>query len=394
MGTTEAISRDNLKELCRFSPEVNLVVSVYLDVDGEKYPRRQDYEKALRGLLNQAAQDWVNGDHLERKEIRQGVQRDLDTINRFVEGNWERDGSKGLAIFSCAEQGFWQVYELPISVPSALIVGPEPYAKTLTTLLSKYKRFCVVSVDRKKSRFFTVHLGALEAERRMSIDESVPDQVKEGDWANLRQSKIARHIDDHIMHHLKGTAAEALEFFMKHECDHLIVSGQKDILPRFKQLLHPYLAERLVGEFALNPSAPERDFLEHSLEVEQDVRRGLEKKLVRQLKKEAAAGGHGVTGLNDTLQALMRGQVHTLVLAYAYTQEGHVCYTDHYLDSRAGACPVCGAELTKADDIVEDMVQLAVNQNVAVEYISEESPFAQKERVGALLRYGQRRAVG
>jgi len=343
--------------------------------------------------VNQATQDWVNGDHLEEKEKRKSIERDLDLVREYVTGRWERNGTKGLAIFSSLDEGFWQAYELPISVPSALIVGKEPYAKTLTALLSKYERFCVVSVDRKKSRLFTVYLGAIEEEHGVFVDESVPDQVKTGEWSGWRQSRIERHIDDHVMHHLKTIAGNAYDFFLENHCDHLILSGHEEIMARFKQVLHPYLQERLAGEFCLDPAAPSQEFLKRSMQVEREVRIVQEERLVEQLREESGPGGLGTVGLEETLIALVRGQAHVLLIADGYAEPGFVCYTDHYLDIQQGDCPVCGEALSESENIVEDMVQLAINQNVKIEYISGQSPFTEHDKVGALLRYGQSRRL-
>jgi peptide subunit release factor 1 (eRF1) len=390
---TENVSEFDLKELAGFSPEDSLVVSLYLDVDGAKYPRVQEYEKTLHNLINQARQDWVSGNHLEEKEKRKSVQQDLDLIQQYVTGQWRRNGTKGLAVFSCLAEDFWQVYELPATLPSALIVGREPYAKILTAFLNKYERFCVVSVDRKKSRLFTVHLGAIEEEHGVLVDEWVPDQVKEGEWAGLRQSRIERHIDDHVMRHLKDIANRAYDFFVHRNCDYLVISGHEEVLPKFKQVLHPYLQERLVGDFYLDPAAPAKDFLEHTLQVESRVRHEQQERLLRRLEEESASGGLGVTGLADTLDALVRGQVDTLMVSENFTTDGFVCYDDHYLGTEAGDCPICGQELSASEDIVEDMVQVAINHNVRVEYIVDELAFPAEDKVGALLRYEWPRAA-
>lgn len=393
MVKTETISEVALKELAGFSSHEGLVVSLYLDVDGAKFPRMQDCEKVLHGLINRANQDWVEGEQLDDKNQRRSVARDLELIRDFITGRWRRNGTKGLAVFSSANEGFWQVYELPVGIPSALIVGREPYAKTLTAVLNKYERFCVVSVDRKKSRLFTVYLGAIEEEHGVFVDEWVPDQVKEGEWAGLRQSRIVRHIDDHVMRHVKEIAASTYDIFLEKDCHHLVLSGHMEVLPKFKRVLHPYLRERLVGEFHLDPAAPARDFLEHTLRIEERVREDLEAALIRRLEDESSPGGLAVRGLEETLAALVRGQADTLLIAEDYVDQGFVCYTDHYLATGAGECPVCGRALSESTDIVEDMVQLAINQDVNVEYIAAGNPFSERERIGALLRYAQPRAA-
>lgn len=390
MMTTKGIAEPDLRELAGFFPEESLVVSLYLDVDGARHPRVQDYQKTLRNMINQAKKDWVNGGE-EDKAKKKHLQKDLEAVEDYITGQWRRNGTKGLAVFSCAKEGFWQVYDLPTSVPSALIVGREPYTRTLMSLLSKYERYCVVAADRKKSRILTVYLGAVEEGRGVDVDEDVPDQVSEGEWAGLRQSRIARHIDDHVSRHLKEVANEAYHFFLEHDCDKLIVCGHEDVLPKLKQILHPYLSERLAGEFYIDPAAPAAEVLDRVIEIEEHARSEREADLLRQLEEESSQQGLGVVGLKDSLAALIRGQVDTLLIAEKYATAGYICYIDHYIDTKTGDCPVCGRPLSESEDIIEDMVQLAINHNVRVELIGGDSQFVVRDKVGALLRYRPRR---
>lgn len=377
-----------LKSLVGFIPQGALVVSLYLNVDGAKHPRLQDYEKELRGLLRQAEREWINGEKQVDKAKKQALKQDLDKIGAFVTGNWRRHGQKGLAIFSCAASGLWHVFELPVGVPFALIVGDEPYAKPLTAVLDEYRRYCVVSVDRKKARYFTVYLGEIEEHHGVFVDESVPDQVKQGDWASLRQSRIARHIEDHVLHHLRDVADMTFSFFRAHSFDRLILAGQDELITKFRTLLHPYLQERVAGEFQAGPDEPLPRILKESLKVEAEIQRREEEALMHRLEEESRPGGLGVTGLRPTVDALMRGQAHILLVKEGYATKGYVCYQDHFLATADGVCPVCGAKLSQAPDLVEDMVQLAIDQNVQVEHISHLPERLAQDKVGALLRFG------
>lgn len=388
MVGTGIVTEAKLKEVTGFTPDDKFVVSLYLNVDGAKHPKLQDCEKELKSLLNRARQEWVSADKGVDKAKKQSLELDLDKIGAFVAGDWRRNGAKGLVIFSCAAAGFWHVFDLPVGIPSALIVGSEPYARTLTAVLDEYKRYCVVSIDRKKARFFTVHLGDIEEHHGVFFDEWVPDQVKEGDWAGLRQSRIARHIEDHVLHHLKDVADLTFSFFLDHRFDRLILAGQKELLQRFRGVLHPYLQERLAGEFQADPDTPLVRILEKSLIVEEEVRKNEEEALLHRLQEESHPGGLGVAGLRPTVDALMRGQAHTLLIKDGFAAKGYVCYRDHYLATSGGSCPICGEKFSTAPDIIEDMVQFAINQNVQVEHIAHIADRFAQDKVGALLRFG------
>jgi peptide chain release factor subunit 1 len=357
-----------------------------------------NYEQHLRRFLKQAERDWVNGGSGLSKGQSQALKKDLDRIGDFVSGEWRRQGAKGLVVFSCADSGLWRVFELPVPVPSALMVGNEPYTKTLTGLLDEFDRYCVVTVDRRKARMFTVFLGAIEEHHGVFVDEWVPDQVKQGDSAGSKQStsarsvrstrKVANHIEDHVLRHLKETAGLTFNFFVEHSFDRLILGGHHEFLPRFRQTLHPYLRERIAGEFTADRDASLTDILNKSLEVEIGVQQREEERLVGMVREQNVPGGLGVIGLESTIEALIRGQAHQLMVAEDYSAEGFVCYRDHYLSTRTGDCPICGDPFSGTGDIVEDMIQLALNQGVGIEHISHVADFMENERIAALLRFG------
>ncbi len=386
------ITESDLKQLAAFNSEGDWVVSLYLNVDGARLVRPQDVELELKDLLHRAERT-KPGDAGDKAQ-KAALAANLAKIESFVTGQWRRNGTKTLVIFSCEARGLWQVFSLPVAARSAISVGPEPQTKMLTNILDRYERFCLVSVDRKKFRLFTVFLGSIEEDQGVDVDEWVPDQVKAGDWAALRQSRIVRHIDDHVMHHLKEVANRTYRSFLNNQCDHLILSGHQEILPRFRAQLHPHVREQVAGEFKLDADAPAEQFLERSLALENEIRAARERELVSQMRDRAAPGGLSVVGLRDTLDALARGQVHTLLLAGDYVASGYLCYTDHYILVDAGACPICGAQAEKNADVVEEMVRTALNQNVKVAYISSVPEFVEGEKVGALLRYSAAKRAG
>lgn len=387
MFATKNVTESDLKQIAGFESQGKLVVSLYLNVDGSRYPRIQDYEKELHGLMRKAEHDWLRNGEIPKPK-KQALKKNLGKVDSYVTGEWRRHGTKGLVIFSCLEADFWQVHELPVGLRSSLIIGDEPHAKELVALINESKRFCVVSVSRKKARFFTVGLNEIEEHQGVLIDELVPDQVKEGEWASLRQSRIARHIEDHVLHHLKDIARLTYNFFVQHDIDRLILAGHKELIPRFKAVLHPYLQERVAGEFNAEPDVPLSEILKRSLLVEKEIQLSDENNLFKKLRDENRKGGLAVIGLRPTIEALMRGQADTLVIGDGQPQLGYVCYKDHYLSVGPGDCPVCGDALNESRDVIEDMVHLAINQNVQIEHLTHIDEFRKKDKYGALLRFG------
>ena len=82
------ITEDSIRELAGFKGEEAPVTSCYLDVDGRKFLRHQDYEVELDRLLRQGRAK-ANG--------TASVQGDLKRIEDFVKGSFDRKKVRGLA---------------------------------------------------------------------------------------------------------------------------------------------------------------------------------------------------------------------------------------------------------------------------------------------------------
>jgi len=260
-----AVTLKTVKELNNFRGDGDYVVSLYLDVDGRKFPRKQAYERELKDLVHQAKKEWLKRRDLSHSQ-REFLKKDLEAIDQFVRLKFIRKKRKGLAIFSCSARDFWQVYPLPVSLPSCLIIDNIPYTKPLTTVLDEYERYCTVVVDRRKARIFTVYLGEIE-EHSGVFEDDVPNKVKAGEWAALRESKISHHIEDHVHRHLKNVAQKTLKFFKENDFHRLIIGGHREIIPKFEKHLPDYLRKRVAGHFLAKPEVSLKDILEESLRL-------------------------------------------------------------------------------------------------------------------------------
>lgn len=372
-----------LKKLAKLRSKKGAIVSLYLNVDGRKYSHKQDYEQELKILIKQAIKEWVENEQLNRN-WRLALKQDLNEIYNYVTGEFQRQGYKGLVIFKSSSDNIWFVYPLAISVPTKLVISQEPYTKILSAVLDEHKRFCTVVVDRKKARYFTVYLDTIEEHYGVFKNEWVPDKVKEGEWAGLKQSRIARHIEDHVLHHLKDCAQFTFNFFRTHYFDFLIIGGHKEISAKFATLLHPYLKERLAGFFAAEPDSSLEEILTKSLAVAERLEKEEEEKTITKLKEQLQANGLAVMGVKDTIQALNKGQVNTLIIKDNFQPPGWFCLKDYFLSVKPDRCPVCNKELEFAQDLSEAMVQAAIERNARIETVMH---LDFKEQVGAVLRF-------
>ena len=112
-----AITEDAIRELAAFKGEEAPVTTCYLDVDGRRFVRHQDYEHEL-DLMLRAAKEKANGS--------ESVAKDLRRIDEFVRGGIDRSATRGVAIFSCSAHDLWEVVSLPVPVRNRIVVNSVP----------------------------------------------------------------------------------------------------------------------------------------------------------------------------------------------------------------------------------------------------------------------------
>jgi len=375
------IQAEELRQLAGFHGQEHLVVSLYLNVT----PPRP-FISELNSLIHTKLQDLKDSKLLSKDQLR-ALEETLAKVEGLVKGVERGLERTRLLVVFASPEGLWQVYRLPVALPSRLIVEPDPYIRPLSLLLDEFYRYCVLVVDARKARIFSLFLGEIEEHLGLFEDE-VPSRIRVGGWAGLAEKRIQRHIEDKIHHHLKEVAERTFQFFKEREFELLIVGGPQDkTIPYLLDHLHSYLQRRLAGTFAARPEENIAQLKEKALEVARGYERREEERLIARLLQENKPGGKGVLGLEPTLESLMLDQVHTLIIEHDFQVEGFLCPDDHYLSSYQRQCPLCGSELEAVEDLADEIVEEALQQGAEVEHVFTEHEGFSDHGIGALLRF-------
>jgi peptide chain release factor subunit 1 len=372
------LDRTLLRKLAEWTPEPYPVVSLYLSVDGRRFPRRQDYETRLDDLTRRIGEA---ADRASNREVARSLGGDVAEIERFA-GRFDRGATRGLALFSASGAGLWEELLLSRPVPDRVEIGPTPHLLPLEALLETYEAFCTVLVDGEKARIFLAELGRIEEEAGLMDD--VPGRHDQGGWA---QGRFQRHIGDHRSRHLKRVAESLLRFFQRRRFDHLILSGPDEVVAEFERELHDWLRQRVRARVHLPITASGAEVLERSLQIEEDVEREAEREAVGRLVAEAGSGRRGVAGLRPVLRALGESRAGTLVVAAELHAPGVVCSDCGRLAERGRRCGACGGDLHDVPDVVEAAVAQAFRQGAEVQIVTEDGNLRELGGIGALLRF-------
>jgi peptide chain release factor subunit 1 len=371
------LDRGLLRKLAEWDAASSPITSLYLTVDGRRFPRRADYEVRLDELLRHAK---AQGNASDREAAR-SVERDVAVMSEFVREELDRADTRGLAMFSSSSAGLWEVVLISRPVRDRVVVAPQPDLVPLEALLETYRPSCAALVDYEKARLFVVEMGRIE--EVTDVWDDVPGRHEQGGWAQMR---MQRHVDDHRARHLKHVADALFSLWRRRPFEQLALAGPAEAQRDVEAHLHDYLRQRVRATFTLPMTATTADVLARVLEMEEQVEREREQAAVERVKAASGASDHGVAGLEDTLEALSAGRVGELVVSFELSSPGAACESCGRLTTRKGACPSCGEPTQAVPDVVEAAVTAAVRNGSRVEVVLD-AGLEELGGIGALLRF-------
>jgi peptide chain release factor subunit 1 len=373
------IDREFLRKLAEWASNGIPVSSVYLDVDGRRYPRRQDYMVRAKQLCHELTRQAQNGglDREARGSVSRDAARMLDHLNAM-----DRGSTRGVALFSSSGAGLWEVVTVPRPLPDRASLERHPYVIPLEALVETYESFCTTLVDRAKARVFLARMGRIQ--ERTDIFDDVPGWHDQGGWS---QSRYQRHIEEHAASHLKHVAEVLLKFYKVRKFDHLILAGPEELIPEFERILHDYLRRRIAAHVTLPMTTTAAEVLEKSLAVEEEIEKAREREVVQRVVAETSAGRNAVMGLAPVLDALNFEKVQTLVVPFGLIRPGFRCTESGHLAADGSVCGICQATLEPVPDVIEAAVAGAMHQGSRVEILSLLEPEETAGDIGAILRF-------
>lgn len=370
-----ALTDATIRRLAAFKAEQQPVVTLYLDVDGRRWPRWQDCEARAELLLRQAHERASANGHA-------GAAPDLERVQSYVKGGLDRSSTRGLAVFASGDD-LWEVFPLPVAVQDQIVVNQSPHVRQLESVIDNNETFGVLLADRQRARMFVFELGALID--KSELFDALPRHEDEGGDRD-RAGHLPDHINEAAHKHLKRAAHVAFEAYKEHAYDHLILAAPQELGNVLERELHSYLKERIAARLDVAPSASDAEIIEAALAVEEEVERERHAALVARLK-DAVGTGNGVAGIDAVLQAVVERRVDTLVVSDGYEQEGWRCDHCGNLAVRGRTCQVCGETMTHCHDIVEEALEDALRNSSSVKVCVGDADLDVMGRVGAILRF-------
>jgi len=368
-----AITEDDVRSLAAFKGEDAPVTSIYLDVDGGRHVRFQDVIRSADSLVKEAL----------LKHGNSSVASDLQRFQELVRGGIDRSRTRGIAVFSCSAQSFWQVVELPVPVRDQVVVNHSPCVRQLEVVVEEYERFGLLLADKQRARVLVYELGELVESTELLEPLPRGDDVDH----SYRRDQGQNHQSALVHQHLRHAADVAFRVFQDRGFERLVIGAPEEIANELHSLLHPYLQERVEARCGVQVGASDDEIRAAAHAIEADVARRKEAELVTRLRDAVGSGRRGVAGLDATLRALVERRVDTLLVSHGFTHPGWRCPSCDYVGRIGRKCPVCESEMQGVEDVVEEAVEEALLQSCDVQVCVGNADLDVLGSIGALLRY-------
>jgi peptide chain release factor subunit 1 len=375
----------NFDKILTYLPTEELIISVYLLVDGGRVTKK-DYLSELNSMIAKTKMNIEVASGFDASRQKR-IFDTLEKIKSFVGDSFKNQNEKTLLIYAGTKSELWEVYRLPIILKSKIIVDPKPHTQSLRSVLHNYKKYGVLLIDREKAQMYQVYLGGIKEYLAAYISD-VPAKVNFGFESGLREKKILGNIEEKLHHFYKMLNDSAFGFFRDGKFDYLILAGRKEVINEFKNYLHNYLSAMLAGTFEGEPSENQAVILEKAQKVINDFENNNTVELINRLIDELEPQGFGATGLKKTIDALLSDNIKTLIYLEDYSARGYSCPACGYVTLKlAQTCPYCENTLLNFNDIVDEIVESALNQGSEIIPVTENERLKNSGKIGAVLRY-------
>jgi Bacterial archaeo-eukaryotic release factor family 10 len=277
-----------------------------------------------------------------------------------------------VAFFACEELGLFEALPLPCLLPERAVLATRPHIRPLLAALQRCPDYRVAIADRRHAWVLSVSGNRVETVARQS--DTGPRSPGFGGWYGLETHRIQQRIIQLGRHHYRDTAAILARAADAGRHVPLVIGGHHDSTAGLLQALPPAVQKDFAGSFTADP---------HTLttarvrELASPVIEGWVGRRERELAGEILGeppGRLAEVGLPACLAAVNEGAVAHLLVAHESMIPGFACGRCGALSTGSDECPDWGTAARAVPDLLEEMVQQALDCDGQVTVIRD-APF-------------------
>jgi hypothetical protein len=361
------------------------VVSLYLDLDPERFATAPARASQVHSLIDQAAREVDMLPNLDHDDLV-GLREDLERVKDYLLSREPPfSGARALAVFCSGRDDLFETVQLPRPVPGRVVLETTPYIEPMLAV-AQQREWCVVLVSRRTARVFTGPADTLQ--EREDFDDGTHGQHEQGGWSQARYERsVEKDVDDHLRR-----VAENVELrHRRYGFDRLALGGPPEIVPRLGSLLSDEVSAKLApGRVEVDMSSTgESDIREAISSLVQEDNRRSEREALDRMAAGVGSGGRGVGGPEATLSALNERRVEILLLEPGFDQPARRCPACGLLlpAGRESRCPADDTLLEDLEHLREAVVEAALAQDAEVMIVDQYEDLGPFQGIGAVLRF-------
>lgn len=293
-----------LDKLSSFGPVPYPVVSLYLNAQPGGTGRDQ-FARFIRKEFAARRETYA-----ANSPDQESLDRDLDRILRYLEADLQ-PSANGVAVFACSAGELFEAIQLAAPIDQhGLYISDRPHLYPLARVDSQYPRYAAVLADTNSARILVIATGEVVSERDVTGVKT--KRTSQGGWS---QARFQRHVENFHLQHAKEVIDALDEIVRREGLEQIIIMGDEVITPLLREQMPKHLADRVVDHVRLDTAAPVDDVLKATLEAMKKINQRTDKEKVEAAVGAYRAGGLGAVGPENTLDALLKGQVEELLVA-------------------------------------------------------------------------------
>jgi len=377
-----SVTWDGLRDLARFRAGKGCSISLYLDLDPSISPTPKDASSRINSLIEEVEKSEAANRPELTHEQREGLRADVERLRGFFDQEFSREGARGYAVFSAGLDNVWQDLPLSESVPDAVKVGPTFYLAPLVPLVGRGEGAIVTVVGRERGDLYQLRAGRLE-----ELEEHFHEQRGRHDQGGWSQSRYQRHIEKHVLEHLRDVAERLDRQVRRLRGPRIVVVSSEEIRAEFEEEISNEVRGAIIGWTTAEAHASPPELLEVVGPVLAGWRVEQESEAVERWREEAGRNGRAAAGWAQTLEAASDGRVELLLYQDGADRAAWECPACGRLGSDGGTCPLDGTQMEAS----EAGLDLACHQTLAhggtIWAVRERHDLEPVEGIGAVLRY-------
>jgi peptide chain release factor subunit 1 len=373
---------DLLRKLAGFRAASGRAISLYLNLDPSLAPTQPAVAARVSSLLTDARRQVEEAGESLGHEQRVGLKADLERIEHWFEEEFDRDGARGVAVFSDGPDGLWVAQTVPEPVTDAVRVGTEVYLAPLTGLVGRPGDALVAYVGRERAEVYKLQDGRLVEIADES--EEVPSQHDQG---GRSQARYERHIEEIVARHLRRVADTLEGCVRKLRGVRIVLIGPESVRPEFEEMLAADVRDALLGWTTAEAHAGAPELLAAARPLLDEAADREEQELLERWREEAARNGRASAGWPATLEAASDGRVELLLASDGADRPAFRCPKCGRVQVDGGNCPLDGTELEPREDGLDLAVHQTLVHGGTVRVIRDRPDLEPVEGIGALLRF-------